>query len=76
MSDTATTYARTMPPAYWAEVGGVWVWIEPLNDPLLGRDLYEVRVRRDRRGHAWVEVDGANAGVRIQSVAPDEGELP
>jgi hypothetical protein len=82
-----TRFSMTIPPAYWAEVGGIFVWVEPLDDPLLRQDLYQVDVHRDQHGHAWVEVQGvedrpghrrsgANGGVRVQSTPPTEGDLP
>lgn len=67
---------RTLPPEHWAEIAGVWIHITALNDPLLRQDLHRVDVHRDERGHAWITVSGANAGVRVQSTPPAEGDLP
>jgi hypothetical protein len=62
----------TMPPDLWMQVGGVFVHITPLNDPLLCAHLHRVTVHRDPdTGHLWVQVDGNNAGVRCQTMPPD-----
>lgn len=62
----------TMPPNLWMHIGGLWVHITPLDDPLLRAELHRVTVHRDPdTGHLWAEVDGNNAGVRCQTVPPD-----
>lgn len=69
-------YTRTLPPEMWAEIGGIYVHITALDDPLLRQELHRVDVHRDAHGHAWITVSGANAGVRVQSTPPAEGDLP
>lgn len=63
---------RTIPPAMWTQLLGVWVHITATADPLLRAELHRVDVHRDPDGHVWVVVGGENAGVRVQSSPPDE----
>jgi hypothetical protein len=63
----------TIPPAVWMRLAAaLWVRIEPLDDPLLRQETHRVDVHDDGTGHMWLAVDGANAGVRIQSAPPDD----
>jgi hypothetical protein len=62
----------TVPPHSWAEVAGMWVQVLALEDPLLRAELHRITVHRDADGHAWVDVAGPNAGVRVQSAPPDD----
>jgi hypothetical protein len=63
----------TIPPAVWMRVAeALWVRIEPLDDPLLRQEAHRVDVHDTGRGQVWLVVDGPNAGVRIQSVPPDD----
>lgn len=65
-------YSSTMPPDLWMQVGGLWVHVTALDDPLLYADLHRVTVHRDENtGHLWVEVAGNNAGVRWQTSPAD-----
>jgi hypothetical protein len=65
---------RTMPPNMWGCVGGVWVHITALDDPLLRAELHRVTVHHDDQV-IWAEVDGANAGVRLQTTEPNEHDF-
>jgi len=66
-------FAWTLPPHLWAQVAtGIWVRIDALDDPLLRADLHRVTAHRDVMGRVWLVVDGNNAGVRVQSVPPDD----
>lgn len=65
----------TVPPYTWTELAGVWIYVHALEDPLLHRDLHRVTVHRDCDGRMWAEVAGNNAGVRMQSVRPDENDF-
>lgn len=67
-------FVWTLPPHLWAQVAtGIWVRIDALDDPLLRADLHRVTAHRDPAGHVWVDVRGFNAGVRVQSVPPEDG---
>ena len=68
---SATTVERTIPPGLWVEIGGLYLRVHQLNDPLLRQDLHRVVVHRDETGHAWVRVSGPNDGVDLQTVPPD-----
>jgi hypothetical protein len=62
----------TMPPDLWMEVGGVYIHITPVNDPLMYAYLHRVTVHRDpASGHTSVQVAGNNAGVRCQTFPPE-----
>lgn len=66
----------TIPPAVWMRVGqALWVRVDPLDDPLLRRDVHRVDVHDDGAGHVWLTVDGNNAGVRVQSVPPEDHDF-
>ncbi len=71
MNDVAV--AVTMPPNLWMNVGGIYVHITPVDDPLLRAHLHRVTVHRDAAtGHLWVHADGNNAGVRCQTAPPEK----
>lgn len=66
----------TIPPAVWMRVAeALWVRVEPLQDPLLQANHHRVDVHDDGAGHVWLTVDGPNAGVRMQSVPPDDHDF-
>lgn len=67
MSDVATT--RTIPPAMWWNVGGIWVRVEPLDDPLLRAELHRVTVDWSE-GHIRVQVAGNCAGIEWSTTEP------
>jgi hypothetical protein len=59
-------------PDTWARVApALWVHVGTLDDPLLRQDHHRVIVHQDGVGRVWVDVSGANAGVRLQTVPPD-----
>lgn len=72
---TPVSVERTLPPQMWAEIGGMWIHVSALDDPLLRAELHRVSVHRDADGHVWAEVAGPNAGVRIQSAPPDDHDF-
>lgn len=61
---------RTVPPAAWWQVGGIWVHITPLDDPLLRAELHRVTVDW-RDNHIRVHVAGNCAGVQWSTTEPD-----
>lgn len=65
----------TVTPYDWAQVGGLWVRIVALEDPLLYAARHRVAVHRDSDGHVWVQVVGNNAGIALQSTPPEEDDL-
>ena len=61
---------RTVPPADWFNVGGIWVRITPLDDPLLRAELHRVTVDW-RTGHIRVHVAGNCAATEWSTDQPD-----
>jgi hypothetical protein len=68
VSDVAET--RTVPPACWWQVAGLWLFITPLDDPLLRAELHRVTVDW-RPSHIRVQVAGNCAGVQWSTSRPD-----
>lgn len=67
---------RDIPPGFWFDLGiGLWMRVEPLDDPLLRQDVHRTWGARDEHGNTWGQALGNNAGVMWQTVKPDEGEL-
>jgi hypothetical protein len=66
----------TIPPAVWMRVAqALWLRVEPLDDPLLRQEAHRVDVHDDGHGRVWLVVEGANAGVRMQSAPPDQHDF-
>lgn len=59
---------RMVQPGAWDEISGVWVYVAPLDDPLLSQASYRVTVHPDP---LTVHVEGNCAGVTVQTHAPD-----
>lgn len=66
--DVAVT--ATIPPNLWWQVGGIWVHVTPVDDPLLRAELHRVTVDW-RENRIAVEVAGNNAGARWQTHEPN-----
>jgi hypothetical protein len=63
-------------PAEWNEpLPGIWVYITPLDDPLLHAKEHRLNVHRNEQGEVWIIAGGNNAGVRVQSTPPDTADL-
>lgn len=69
-------HTQMIPPEqWWPMTSLLWVRVEPLDDPLLRAKEHRVDVHDDGQGHMWLVVEGANAGVRMQSARPDDHDF-
>jgi hypothetical protein len=59
----------------WRRVGGLWMRVRPLDDPLLSDPAVRVTVHITETGHAFVRCQGNCAGVDWQTVPPDVNDF-
>lgn len=67
---SAMAMSRTVPPAMWWQVGGIWVYVVPLDDPLLRAELHRVTVDWSEN-YIRVHVAGNSAGCEWSTTEPD-----
>jgi hypothetical protein len=63
-----------VPPNLWMQVGGIWVRVAPIYDPLLRCELHRVTVDW-REGHIRVHVAGNNAGSEWSTSEPSSHDF-
>lgn len=68
-------FSLMVTPGIWWQVGeGLWVYVQPLDDPLLCATEHRVDVHQ-QHGMTWLRVAGNNAGVRV-APAPGDQDVP